>query len=198
MTTKRNFNHPISCLVCSNLFLPWIGRENSSFFCSIRCNSKNKRTKDFLACFFSKTKEIGDCWIWTGSKNKLGYGLYKSRSGGIPRRTHRISFEIFNCVDLKSDQHICHSCDTPSCINPAHLFVGNPSINSNDARVKGRLKRKIGSASLGELHPKTFLKEQDILAIRSSTQPTQEIAEKFDLHPNSVRGIRSKRTWKHI
>ena len=32
----------------------------------------------------------------------------------------------------------CHTCDTPACVNPEHLFVGTRSDNMKDAGKKGR------------------------------------------------------------
>ena len=32
----------------------------------------------------------------------------------------------------------CHTCDTPACLNPEHLFEGTNSINQLDSAAKGR------------------------------------------------------------
>lgn len=81
-----------------------------------------------------KTAEDG-CWLWTGAKNRYGYGrigLYREQ----PRAAHRVVW--FLTHGEWPSLHVCHSCDTPACVNPAHLWLGDARANNLDAIAKGR------------------------------------------------------------
>lgn len=76
------------------------------------------------------------CWLWFGAYHRLGYGQF--RYNKVVMLSHRVSFELFRGkFDDKLD--VLHSCDTRSCVNPDHLFLGDHLMNMRDASKKGRL-----------------------------------------------------------
>lgn len=88
---------------------------------------------------FARFIRVSDdgCWLWTGNRMAKGYGLFAVE--GINHRAHRVSYE------MATGQHpgslfVCHHCDNPSCVNPAHLFLGTAQDNTNDMLAKGRRK----------------------------------------------------------
>ena len=79
--------------------------------------------------------------------NPDGYGLIQFTLNRKKKRvlTHRLSFELFHNITLRSEDIICHKCDNPACINPKHLFCGTHKINVEDKCRKGRQAKGINN-----------------------------------------------------
>jgi hypothetical protein len=96
-------------------------------------------TPEFVAKFESRVVRDDcmpdGCHIWTGSKNNKGYGTISfNKKSFIASRS---SYVIYNGA-IPHGMHICHRCDNPPCVNPAHLFLGSQSDNMKDAVAKNR------------------------------------------------------------
>ena len=81
------------------------------------------------------------CLLWKGYRRSDGYGLV--RVNGRYYRAHRFVFEKAY-GPIPSGILVCHSCDTPACVKPKHLFLGTNKDNSNDKVRKGRLPTYAG------------------------------------------------------
>lgn len=86
--------------------------------------------------FVDKT---GDCWIWTGSTNRKGYGWWTGH--GERGLAHRIS--LGRASSPPSDAPMaCHRCDNPPCVNPDHLYWGTARDNARDVMERGGVWNK--------------------------------------------------------
>lgn len=97
--------------------------------------------------------EPNGCWVWTGTRNKQGYGVIgisvNGRPAGIP--APRVQW-MHSFGEIEAGQVVMHACDNPPCINPDHLQLGTQGDNLNDMRTKGRAN--LTYAHLVEFHEK--------------------------------------------
>lgn len=129
------------------------------------------------------------CWIWEGNiRAPGGYGVVYYE--GETQYVHRTIYKLLK-GEIPEGMCICHTCDTPSCMNPDHLFLGTQKDNMKDALAKGRLARgaRMGNAKLST---------EDVLEIRAlfnKNIPKKQIARKYKVFPSTIRKIINKTNW---
>jgi len=85
--------------------------------------------------FWARVNKTDSCWLWMGAKTGAGYASIWWR--GERWRGHRLAWVLSGKVD-PGKHYLCHKCDVPHCVNPAHLFMGTQSDNMQDCLRKGR------------------------------------------------------------
>jgi hypothetical protein len=94
------------------------------------------KKRDPFTRFLKKVNIKGpnECWLFKETKNR--YPIFWN--GKKRQNANRFIYEYINDITLTSDQFICHTCDTPRCCNPKHLWLGDAKSNADDRDQKGR------------------------------------------------------------
>lgn len=92
-------------------------------------------SEESIQRFWDSTNRETDCWEWTKTHDKDGYGWINIEKR--KDRAHRIAWIIIN-GSIPAGMCVLHHCDNPPCINPAHLWLGTRRDNTHDRMAKGR------------------------------------------------------------
>lgn len=133
--------------------------------------------------------EESGCRIWTGDLSDKGYARIKV--DGVPKRVSRMILANKLGRALFPGENACHTCDTPACIAPDHLFSGTQLGNMIDAKAKDRHTR-------GERQREARLTAAQVGEIRISTATGLSLSEKYKVTPPTISKIRRGRTWTHL
>lgn len=140
--------------------------------------------------FWEKVDIRGDdeCWEWLAYKPR-GYGRFWF--DGTVREVHRVAW-IFAHGEIPDGMCVCHRCDNPGCVNPAHLFLGTQTENVADMDRKQRRAR-------GRQITGARLAEASVLEIRRLWAETDlyqyEIAEMFEVSPRTICSVVNREYW---
>lgn len=149
----------------------------------------HKSTLAFRLAYHSKPNEAG-CRIWQGAKNPKGYGHIKWQ--GRVWQAHRLAWTDAN-GPIPDGLHVCHRCDTPSCVNVEHLFLGTNDDNMADRSAKGRQ-----AFNRGVHNGRAKLTEDDVRAIRADPRVHAAVARDYGVSTTKVSQIRRGVAWRHI
>lgn len=107
--------------------------------------------EQFLAYFWARVdrRSETDCWLWTGAVNIAGRPIATYHQQDT--YAYRIAYALAH-GDAPDSLCVCHRCDVPLCVNPAHLFLGSYADNFADMRRKGRAA-DVPAPARGEANP---------------------------------------------
>ena len=141
--------------------------------------------------FWDKVDKTGDCWEWTASRNRSGYGQFKLFDHGDGKQkvveAHRLAWELAR-GPIPDGLCVCHHCDNPGCVRPDHLFLGTHKDNAQDKHKKGR-------ANLSQ-------KYSDVMIIRlreeyASGLSSNQLATKYNINRKTVLHIINGKSYRN-
>lgn len=162
------------------------------------------KPSDLLSAFTTKYRvaESG-CWQWTGAALTSGYGLIQRQRGGrrVSILAHRLSWALSN-GSIPLGMVVCHRCDNPGCVNPAHLFIGTDSDNSKDKVAKGRQARgeaiRLGMARSGRVALTAEVVGQIRAEYATGEVSISALAAKYGVGFTTVHSVIHRTTWRDV
>ncbi len=141
------------------------------------------------------TDQTGDCWLWKGSCDKNGYGVF--RLNGATVRVARAAYKIYHSVVLHETQHVLHRCDHPNCLNPDHLFLGSHADNMADMAAKGRANKPTGSKN-GRAKLTEDLAREIRQRAKNEALGAGALSTIYGVPRGTLMNLLSGRTWSHL
>lgn len=126
-----------------------------------------------------------DCWPYRGCKDNCGYGWLTFNKKQM--RASRLAWMIQNKSAVPVRKFVLHTCDNPSCCNPAHLYVGTQKDNMRDALLRGRYRTVFTPAQVRDIYAKTQ---------RGITSAS--LARHYGVSDSAVRAIKRGERWQHL
>lgn len=132
-----------------------------------------------------------ECWLWVAGTSDTGYG--EMRVHGNVMHAHRISWELA-FGPITAGLYVLHSCDTPRCVNPAHLSLGTHTQNMIECGQRGRSpfgvdnhNAKLCDAKVTEMRARYALGESQA-----------SIARRFGVCLATAHSALLRHTWKRV
>lgn len=180
-------------------------RKGAGTYCSKSCMNRGtalQKTRPLAERFWEKVAVAGpdECWLWQAGTFGNGYGKIWVPERGMTVGAHVVCWFLEHGIWPPDGINICHTCDTPPCVNLRHLWDGSQQANLIDASIKGHMSHR-QNRRRGDAHPHVKLTEaildeiEQLLA--SGYSLYKEIAPRFGVHYGSIlRRLRTRKRHK--
>lgn len=133
-------------------------------------------------------REPDECWPWLGAAFN-GYGRFWV--DGHIEQAHRYALALNLGRSVDADKYVCHRCDNPPCVNPAHLYEGTDQDNVDD--MTGQCRQ-----AWGMRNGRRTLTDQDVLSIRSQATAGASyggLARMYAVDPSTISRVVAGKRW---
>jgi len=119
------------------------------------CNKKRATKIEPFDWIMAKINREAECWLWTGSLSKEGYGRIGLAQWSGTRQAHRVVYTLLigPVPDNLDIDHVCHNADNEClggrtclhrrCVNPEHLIPASRAENVSRGRGRQRTIRRM-------------------------------------------------------
>lgn len=186
--THRRLENEVTrvCATCGKTFVvqSYEMHDRPRKYCSLECrNARNRYNAEERFWKQVAVADPNDCWLWMGARQPEGYGKFSWE--GRRDKAHRYSYYLAN-GELPDGAVICHSCDNPACVNPAHLFAGTQSENTKDSWDKNRRPKRL-KRTIREVPPPPVLTPRDEAKVRQRVwHCLRQLATEYGVTPLTV------------
>lgn len=179
----------VSCAKCSKPFSVELNRKETARFCSKSCIYEYRHI-EAVGRFWGNVDKTESCWLWTGLRDKNGYGYmsFKNRN----TRAHRFAYKLEH-GDIPQGYCVMHLCDNPPCVRPDHLRIGTNADNTRD-KVQKRRQQKGAQIHTAKL---TEAQVHQIIEL-SESRTAGELAREFHVSLCAIYDVRRGNSWKHL
>lgn len=146
--------------------------------------------------FWDRVQKTDSCWLWTGYKDKNGYGRLTVNQES--KLAHRLSWEL-TYGNIPEGMCVLHKCDNPKCVNPVHLFIGTQLDNIKDCNTK---KRASGGSLPGERNKAAKITSEDAIQIFTERNINRkrliDISKNYGISLQAVHLIATGKKWSWL
>jgi len=132
------------------------------------------------------------CWPCSYVRDRQGYPVLSRFH--VRMQASRYAWSITN-GPIPIGLCVCHRCDNPICVNPAHLFLGTKAENSADMVAKGRQR-----PPRGERSPSAKLTTDQVQFLRANYPrlTAASMARDMGISKQNALNIIQRKKWSHI
>lgn len=164
-------------------------------------------TNDWPARFWARVAppNADGCRLWQGrlqrnrrNRDEQLYGAFDvpGRRRNKAKLAHRVAYELTHGA-IPDDKQVLHSCDTPLCCEPTHLFLGTHADNMADMVAKGRKPSR-----RGERNGRAKLTQADVDAIRARYTgrfgEKAALAREYGVSKTVIGQVLSGELWREV